>query len=149
MASWRTSCSSMTESSSTATTTRMSGKPRRNAAACPICQYSPMHRTCILNGQGQGGAFDAYGVMSVNELEARVEVLHENHASVLAIEARTMLNMVDTQVIPAAARYQSELADTVAGKPLAWIHPRSSIDWPHWWNTRTNCRLQPTIFVLQ
>ncbi len=65
--------------------------------------------------------FDAYGVMSVNELEARVEVLHENYASVLAIEARTMLNMVDTQVIPAAARYQSELADTVAGTQAAGV----------------------------
>ncbi|MCH2147942.1 MAG: glutamine synthetase III [Phycisphaerales bacterium] len=69
--------------------------------------------------------FDAYGVMSVNELEARVDVLHENYYSVLAIEARTMLNMVDTLVIPAAARYQTELADTVAGTQAAGVDSKA------------------------
>ena len=95
--------------SSTATTTRM--RPRRNAAACPIWSAAD---GCLRPQRTRPSAL-MLGVMSVNELEARVEVLHENYASVLAIEARTMLNMVDTQVIPAAARYQSELADTVAG----------------------------------
>jgi glutamine synthetase len=69
--------------------------------------------------------FDAYGVMSVNELKARADVLHENYYSVLAIEARTMLNMVDTLAIPAAARYQTELANTVAGTQAAGVDSKA------------------------
>lgn len=65
--------------------------------------------------------FEAYGVMSPDELQARVEVLHENYASVLGIEARTMVNMVNTMVIPAAARYQSEIAEAVGNAKNAGV----------------------------
>ncbi len=65
--------------------------------------------------------FEAYGVMSADELQARVDVLHENYSSVLGIEARTMVNMANTLIMPAAARYQSELADAVGSAMKAGV----------------------------
>ena len=69
--------------------------------------------------------FETYGVMSADELQARVDVLHENYASVLGIEARTMVNMVNTMIIPAAARYQSELAEAVGSAMKAGVAPEA------------------------
>ena len=65
--------------------------------------------------------FDAYGVLSAAELEARVEVLYESYINVCEIEARTLLMMINTMVMPAAARHQSELAETVASAAVAGV----------------------------
>ena len=46
--------------------------------------------------------FDKYGVLSERELRARVDVLWEQYNTMLGIEARTMVSMVRTIVLPAA-----------------------------------------------
>jgi glutamine synthetase len=62
--------------------------------------------------------FARYPVLSARELEARYDVLVENYCTVLGIECRTLVQMVRTQVLPAALRTQEELASTV-GATLA------------------------------
>ena len=58
--------------------------------------------------------FSKYHVLSPRELEARYDVLVENYCTVMGIEIRTLVQMVRTQVMPAALRTQEELATTVS-----------------------------------
>ena len=58
--------------------------------------------------------FAKYHVLSGRELDARYDVLVENYCTVLGIECRTLVQMVRTQVLPAALRTQEELATTVS-----------------------------------
>lgn len=58
--------------------------------------------------------FSKYGVLSKRELEARVEVLTASYVKTLRIEARTLISMLKQLVLPAALRYQTELAEAVA-----------------------------------
>ena len=57
--------------------------------------------------------FERYNVLSNRELTARSEVLLENYYKIVQIEARTLLMMLSTKVLPAALRYQGELASIV------------------------------------
>ncbi len=58
--------------------------------------------------------FDSYGVMSTRELNARIDVLIEMYCTTVTIEANTMMQMADRMVRPAAVRYCTELAESVA-----------------------------------
>ncbi|MBT5365369.1 MAG: glutamine synthetase type III [Phycisphaerae bacterium] len=57
--------------------------------------------------------FANYKVLSNRELQAREEVLLETYTTKVGIEARTLIQMLSTQVLPAALRYQRELAEVV------------------------------------
>jgi glutamine synthetase len=57
--------------------------------------------------------FEKYGVLNKRELAARVEVYLEKYNTVAAIEARTLASMVRRHILPAALRYQTELAHAV------------------------------------
>lgn len=57
--------------------------------------------------------FEKHGVLSRAELESRMEVSYETYVKTLAIEARTMLDMVSRLYIPAVIRYASELATAI------------------------------------
>ena len=54
--------------------------------------------------------FDRYNVLSNRELTARSEVLLEQYYKIIRIEARILMMMLSTKVLPAALRYQGELA---------------------------------------
>jgi glutamine synthetase len=54
--------------------------------------------------------FERLGVMSKRELLARAEVMYENYAKTINIEALTMIEMADKQIIPAVMKYESVLA---------------------------------------
>lgn len=54
--------------------------------------------------------FQSYGVLSPVELEARYAIRLERYIKEMDIEAKTMLDMVMTKIIPAGVRYQSSLA---------------------------------------
>jgi len=58
--------------------------------------------------------FQKYAVLTKRELAARHEVLIELYVTVVGIEARTLVRMVRGQIIPAALRAQTELADALA-----------------------------------
>jgi len=68
----------------------------------------------VLKAKAAKDLFAKYGVLSSRELDARYDVLCEQYLTVLGIEARTLLAIVRTQVLPAAMRHQGELADILA-----------------------------------
>ena len=65
--------------------------------------------------------FSRHGVLAPRELKARFEILVEQYVKVLRIEARTLVAMVRTEILPATLRHQAELADTVAGTQAAGV----------------------------
>ncbi|HWB21013.1 MAG TPA: glutamine synthetase III [Phycisphaerales bacterium] len=76
---------------------------RSTAAALPI-----------FRSKKAGQLFAKYGVLNERELEARVEILLEQYVKMMAIEGNTLVDMMRKQILPAAVRYQTELADAVA-----------------------------------
>ncbi len=65
--------------------------------------------------------FAKYGVLNKRELKARVDVQIEKYNTIQRIEARTLISMLRTHVLPAALRAQTELAETVASTQSAGI----------------------------
>ena len=58
--------------------------------------------------------FERYDVLTERELESRKEILVEQYATTLNIEAATTGHMVRTLVLPAAIRYLGEIGDAAA-----------------------------------
>jgi len=58
--------------------------------------------------------FAKMGVMSKVELEARAEVMFENYAKYINIEANVMIDMVKKQILPAVLAYEGTLAKEAA-----------------------------------
>lgn len=67
--------------------------------------------------------FEKYGVFSERELESRVEVRYETYALTVAVEAKLALEIGSTVILPAALRYQTELAQNVATLKAAGVEP--------------------------
>ena len=59
--------------------------------------------------------FSHYGVFSHRELHSRYEIALEQYVLSIGVEARTTLEMANTVILPAALRYQTELATNVVG----------------------------------
>ena len=57
--------------------------------------------------------FEKFGIFTKAELESREEILYENYAKTINIEALTMIEMASKQIVPAVVKYTKELADTV------------------------------------
>lgn len=57
-----------------------------------------------------------FGVLSEKEIKARMEVLLENYAKTINIEALTMIDMAKKKYIPTCITYTKELCDAVAVK---------------------------------
>ena len=55
-------------------------------------------------------------VYSETELRARYEAILENYCKTIAIEAKTMLSMARTQILPAIEAYTASVAETAAAK---------------------------------
>ena len=56
------------------------------------------------------------GVFSEEELQARYAILLENYSETSLIEARTMVEMVNKNYLPAISAYASEVADSLISK---------------------------------
>ncbi|GGF34859.1 glutamine synthetase III family protein [Williamsia phyllosphaerae] len=54
--------------------------------------------------------FEKYGVLSARELEARKDVILEQYALTILVEAKETAEIAKTMILPAALRYQGELA---------------------------------------
>ncbi|MCH8152489.1 MAG: glutamine synthetase III [Planctomycetes bacterium] len=65
--------------------------------------------------------FSKYRVLNNRELRARVAVLWDQYSTIVGIEARTMVSMLKTQVLPAALRHQTEVAEAVAATQAAGV----------------------------
>ena len=64
-------------------------------------------------------AFDKYGVLNERELKARHEVALEQYNKTVNIEAQLMVLMANRYILPAAYRYQGQVADNVAAVKAA------------------------------
>ncbi|CAN5810264.1 glutamine synthetase III [soil metagenome] len=58
--------------------------------------------------------FSHYGVFSEREMHSRYEIALEQYALSIGVEARSTLEMASTVILPAALRYQTELATNLA-----------------------------------
>ncbi len=65
--------------------------------------------------------FAKYGVLNERELRARVDVLWEQYNTTVEIEARTLVTILRTRVLPVALRYQTEVAHAVAAAQAAGV----------------------------
>ena len=56
--------------------------------------------------------FEKFGIFTKAELESRAEILYEQYAKTINIEALTMIDMADKQIMPSVFEYSNMLADT-------------------------------------
>lgn len=67
--------------------------------------------------------FKRHGVMTEVEMLAREEVGYENYSKAINIEARTMIDMIRRQIMPAAIKYSTVVADSVNSVRQAGMDP--------------------------
>ena len=60
--------------------------------------------------------FARHGVMSEVEMHSREEIMYENYAKVVNIEAQTMIEMAGREIIPAVNSYVADVASTATAK---------------------------------
>ena len=60
--------------------------------------------------------FGRHGVFTETEIKSRQEILLESYCKTLNIEALTMIEMVNREIIPAVVAYQNELVELLRGK---------------------------------
>lgn len=65
--------------------------------------------------------FERNGVFTEEEIRSRKDILIENYSKQIAIEANTMLDMAEKDVLPAVTTYERELADTVSALSAAGV----------------------------
>ncbi len=66
-------------------------------------------------------AYEKYQVLSKRELQARHDILLEQYCKAINVEANLVAEMVSTKYLPAAIRYQTELATNVASLKAAGV----------------------------
>jgi glutamine synthetase len=81
----------------------------------------------VLRSEDAAELFEKYGVLNSRELRARVDILLEHYVKTLGIEARTLIAMLQQQVLPAALRFQTELAETIAATQAAGVECPDSV----------------------
>ena len=60
--------------------------------------------------------FEAHGVYSAAELRSRYEILLENYTKVIHIEAETLIDMVNRNILPAVSDFSARLCDNALKK---------------------------------
>ena len=60
--------------------------------------------------------FKKHNIYSETEIESRCEILLENYCKTINIEALTMVDMINKEIMPAVMRYSKDLADSAAAK---------------------------------
>ncbi len=71
--------------------------------------------------------FERYGVFTERELHSRYEVRLEQYAMTIAVEAKLALEIGSTVILPAAIRYQTELAQNIAAMKAAGFPAQTSL----------------------
>ncbi|HMN96560.1 MAG TPA: glutamine synthetase III [Phycisphaerales bacterium] len=75
----------------------------------------------VLRGREAKALFARHGVLTERELDARAEILVHQYVLTMEIEARTLVSLLRQQVLPAAIRHQTELAESVAATQAAGV----------------------------
>jgi len=71
--------------------------------------------------------FEKYSVFSDREMHSRYEVGLEQYALTVSVEAKLTLELGTTVILPAALRYQTELASNVATMKAAGVEPSTAL----------------------
>ncbi len=71
---------------------------------------------------------EKHGVLSGKEMDSRYEILLENYGKIINIEALTLVDMADRQLLPAADKYLTQLAATVATLKAAGTTNKADAD---------------------
>lgn len=69
-----------------------------------------------------------YGVYSAEEIAARKEILLDNYAKTISIEANTMLEMVRREVLSAAVNFSAKLSHVVKDKVACGVSANTETD---------------------
>lgn len=73
--------------------------------------------------------FGKYGVFSEREIHSRYEILLENYKKTINIESQITIQMANRQILPAALRYQAEVAGAIANLKAAGVAvPKAQAD---------------------
>jgi glutamine synthetase len=72
--------------------------------------------------------FTKYKVFTERELTARYNIFSEKYVKEVTIEAATMVNMAKTMILPAAIRYQGEVASAVNATKAAGVDAGAQFD---------------------
>ena len=88
--------------------------------------------------------FEKHRIYTRAELQSRCEISLMTYQKSVGIEARTMVDMAQRQILPAVMRYARELADTAAAKHLALSLLRTPV--PEEKILRNLCTLQQTLY---
>jgi glutamine synthetase len=72
--------------------------------------------------------FTKYKVYSERELTSRYNIFAEKYIKEVTIEAATMVNMAKTLILPAALRYQAEVAGAVNATKAAGVDAGAQVD---------------------
>ena len=67
--------------------------------------------------------FGKYGVLSERELHSRYEIYLENYKKTVNIESGLTLQIANRQILPAALRYQAEVAHSITQLIAAGVNP--------------------------
>ena len=81
----------------------------------PNAKYTPLAMKALLADKNIR-LMEQFGVLTKTEMHSRYEVEVEHYSKVINIEARTMLEMLRKQIMPAVAGYSSEVASAAAAK---------------------------------
>ncbi|VTS04668.1 glutamine synthetase III family protein [Tuwongella immobilis] len=72
--------------------------------------------------------FSKYKVYSERELQSRYNILCETYVKNVSVEGKTVLMIGKTMILPAAIRYQSELASSIAATKAAGVEVPSQVE---------------------
>jgi len=70
--------------------------------------------------------FKSYGIFTPRETESRANVMNITYAHRIGVEAKTMIDMASTMILPAAVRHQERLAGSIAAVRAAT--PKADVD---------------------
>jgi glutamine synthetase len=73
----------------------------------------------VLAAKSTVAAYEAYGILTKRELEARRDIAFEQYVKAIAVEANIVTELVNTKYLPTALRYQTELAQNAAALKAA------------------------------
>jgi glutamine synthetase len=71
--------------------------------------------------------FDKYNVLSPRELKSRYEIYLEQYCKTINVEANVVQTMAQTLILPAALRYQAELAAGANAIKAAGVSPSTAL----------------------
>ena len=69
-----------------------------------------------------------YGIYTPVEVAARQEILLDNYSKIINIEAQTMIEMANKEIIPACAKFTADLAEGIAKKTALGISALAETD---------------------